>query len=388
MHEGGGGSVGGADNRRDQAQAATTYRSPPSATYETPRFQSVALCLTKVPVVSAAMGTVAGLPASRLAASHFTVMVANGNAQVLTAGPKVVERALGYSTTKQELGGPEMHETSGVVDNFAASEEDAIKQIRAFLSYMPQNIYELPPVTQPGPDRTPEELAQLNTLVPKSRRQTFDMRKALQLTFDRDSFFELGTTKFGQSQITGLARLQGYPVAVMANDCRILAGAMTVDGAQKVTRFIEMAHTFRLPLITFIDEPGFDIGLDAERAGTIRWGTRAVLTAQTAKIPWLVSLDSLFICTIQLTFAFLDQVLCVCSQALRCRRSRSFGPSWISHLLAVFRIRCSTSGIGRRRRFCQADRRGRGSGQDATGARGPILARPKSVSVGGGVFAA
>jgi acetyl-CoA carboxylase carboxyltransferase component len=296
MHEGGGGSVGGADNRRDQAQAANTYRSPPPAAYETPRFQSVAMCLTKVPVVSAAMGTVAGLPASRLAASHFTVMVANGNAQVLTAGPKVVERALGYSTTKQELGGPEMHDTSGVVDNFASSEEDAIKQIRAFLSYMPQNIYELPPVTQPGLDRTPAELAQLNILVPKSRRQTFDMRKALQLTFDRDSFFELGTVKFGQTQITGLARLQGHPVAVMANDCRILAGAMTVDGAQKVTRFIEMAHTFRLPLITFIDEPGFDIGLDAERAGTMRWGTKAVLTAQTAKIPWLVARSRLSLC--------------------------------------------------------------------------------------------
>lgn len=285
-HEGGGGSVGGADNRRDQA-ATQNYKSPPSAVFETPRFQSVAQCLTRVPVVSAAMGTVAGLPASRLAASHFTIMVANGNAQVLTAGPKVVERALGYSTTKFELGGVETHMASGVVDNFAKDEEDAIRQIRQFLSYLPQNIFELPPVIPAGPEPSPDQLAELNTIVPRSRRQTFDMRRVLNLVFDKDSFFEMGNTKFGETQITGLARLAGYPVCVMANDCKILAGAMTVDGAQKVTRFIEFAHLFRLPLITFVDEPGFDIGLEAERAGTIRWGTRAVLTAQNARIPWV-----------------------------------------------------------------------------------------------------
>ena len=247
---------------------------------------SVAECLTRVPVVSAAMGTVAGLPASRLAASHFTIMVANGNAQVITAGPKVVERALGYSVTKQELGGPEMHDLSGVVDNFAESEEAAILQIRKLLSYLPQNIFELPPVVQPPPERSEKELQELNSIVPKSRRQTFDMRRALQLVFDRDSFFEIGTTKFGQTLITGVARLGGYPLAVFANDCKFLAGAMTAEAAQKVTRLMEMAHTFRLPIVTFVDEPGFDIGLEAERAGTIRWGTKAVLTAQTSRVPW------------------------------------------------------------------------------------------------------
>ncbi|KAI9004379.1 carboxyl transferase domain-containing protein [Hyaloraphidium curvatum] len=286
LHEGGGGSVGGADNRRDQSNA-NQYRSPPSSAFEIPRFQSVAQVLSRVPVVSAAMGTVAGLPASRFAASHFCVMVANGNAQVITAGPKVVERALGYVTTKQELGGPAMHELSGVVDNFAGSEEDALRQIRRFLSFLPSNVFELPPRTAEVASRPPSELRELDSIVPRSRRQTFDMRRVLQLTFDENTFFEIGAgPKWGQTQITGLARLNGYPVAVMANDCRFLAGAMTADGAQKVTRFIEFAHQFRLPMISFVDEPGFDIGLDAERAGTIRWGTKAVLTAQNARIPW------------------------------------------------------------------------------------------------------
>ena len=289
LHEGGGGSVAGAGNRRDKSQPAAPAGDP---VFSRPRFESVAQCLASVPVATAALGPVAGLPASRLVASHFSVMVAH--AQVITAGPKVVERALGYAITKEELGGIGVHKSSGVVDNIVETEADAFKEIRTFLSYLPANVNQLPPVVVPCNDSRDRMEEELLSIVPSNRKQTFDIRKIFRLVFDKagdgecggTSFFEIGNTEYGQTQVTGFARINGQPVGVFGNDSRYFAGALTWDASLKLKRFIELCETFHLPIVSFVDEPGFMIGLAAESAGTIRHGTAAVLTAQSCSVPW------------------------------------------------------------------------------------------------------
>jgi acetyl-CoA carboxylase carboxyltransferase component len=131
-------------------------------------------------------------------------------------------------------------------------------------------------------DRTDEALLDI---IPRDRRQAFDMRRIIRSVFDQESFFEMGAG-YGRSQITGLAQLNGQPVGVWANNCKFLAGSMTADGAHKARRFMELCETFSLPIASLVDEPGFMIGSQAEREATIRHGTSAVLTAAMTTVPW------------------------------------------------------------------------------------------------------
>jgi acetyl-CoA carboxylase carboxyltransferase component len=240
--------------------------------------------MATVPVASAALGAVAGLPAGRLVSSHFSVM-SKSTAQILTAGPAVVERAMGEKKSKDELGGWKVHTKNGTVDNGAEDEAACIAEIRRFLSYMPDNIYQLAPVLpcDDPVDRCDEHLLEV---VPRNRRQAFDMRSIITSVVDRDSFFEMGRG-YGRSQITGLARLNGQTVGVWANDGRFLAGSMTADGAHKARRFMELCETFSFPIVSLVDEPGFMIGSQAERDATIRHGASAVLTAALTTVPWV-----------------------------------------------------------------------------------------------------
>ncbi len=271
--EGGGGSVRGSSGKRPSGDPV----------FSVPRFLSIAQVMGLVPVASAALGPVAGFPAARLAASHFSVM-SEATAQLLIAGPKVVERALGRTLTKEELGGASVHGKSGAVDNIAKDEAEALAQMRSFLSYLPQNVYaDLPvfDITDPA-DRREDALLDI---VPRNRRKAFNIRKVINVVLDDGSFFEM-TRTFGPGQVTGLARLCGQPVGILGNDCRYYAGAMTAEGSQKVRRFVDMCNTFRLPIISFVDEPGFMIGPDAEAAGTIRHGTAAVMAVVQSRVPW------------------------------------------------------------------------------------------------------
>jgi acetyl-CoA carboxylase carboxyltransferase component len=276
LHEGGGGSVAGAAGKGAGGPIGESVN-------HRPRFQSVAEALATVPVASAALGPVAGLPAARLVASHFSVMT-RLTAQILVAGPAVVERALGTAISKEALGGAEVHGRNGTVDNVAADEPAALAEIRRFLSYLPQNVWELAPTlaTDDPADRREEFLL---SAVPRERRRPFDMRKVLAAVLDKGSFFEVGRG-YGPGQITGLARLAGRSVGVIGNDCRFYAGAMTAAGARKVRRLIELCDTFHLPVLSFVDEPGFMIGAEAEAEATIRYGTAAVLAAAECTAPW------------------------------------------------------------------------------------------------------
>jgi len=200
------------------------------------------------------------------------------------AGPALVERALGERVSKEELGGAALHEKSGIVDAVARDERDAFAQIRHFLSYLPTNVWQAAPRADCSDPRDRAEPALLD-LVPRDRRKVYDARKLLRFVLDRDSLFELGRG-YGRPQITALARLGGQPVGVWANDPRFYAGAMTAAAARKVRRFVELCDTFHLPLVAFVDEPGFMIGRAAEQEATIRFGTEAIFAVVQATVPW------------------------------------------------------------------------------------------------------
>jgi acetyl-CoA carboxylase carboxyltransferase component len=205
-------------------------------------------------------------------------------AQVLVAGPAVVERALGESVTKEELGGAGVHAKSGVVDNVVEDEAEGFEAIRRFLSFLPTNVFENAPRAECVDDRERGE-ADLLSIVPRDRRKTYPMRRLLALVLDRGSFFEIAPD-YGRGQITGLARMNGQSVGVLANDGRFYAGAMTADGARKLRRFVDLCDAFHLPVLSFVDEPGFMIGTAAERAGTIRFGAEALFAVVQSTVPW------------------------------------------------------------------------------------------------------
>lgn len=239
--------------------------------------------LGEVPVVSAVLGTAAGGPAGRAILSHFSVMV-RGTSQIFAAGPPVVKRSLGQTIDKNDLGGAKVAvDTAGTIHNSAGSEEEAFEQIRRFLSYMPSNVWELPPVVETADpvDRCDEKLA---TIVPEKRTQAYSMHRLVQMVIDRDSGFEIRPT-YGKSVITMLARMGGRPVGIIANNPMVYGGAMDVHSARKQIHFMELCDTFHIPLIFFVDVPGFMVGLKAEQEGTLREGMRAVTVAGKLKVP-------------------------------------------------------------------------------------------------------
>tara|TARA_B100000767_G_scaffold275602_1_gene313652 strand:- start:10026 stop:11009 length:984 start_codon:yes stop_codon:yes gene_type:complete len=207
-------------------------------------------------------------------------------AQVLIGGPALVERALGVKMTKEELGGAEVHVRSGIVDNMAEDEHDALAQIQRFLSYLPSNVWQRT-LRKKNNDPIERMDQSLLTAVPRESNTGFDMRAIVNKIVDVESFFEI-SPYYGPSQICGLAALDGQPVGILANDCMHYAGAMTAEAAQKYRRFVEMCDTFHVPIVNFIDQPGFMIGPESEAAGTIRYGMAAVAAAAQSTMPWAV----------------------------------------------------------------------------------------------------
>jgi|TARA_B100000315_G_scaffold239549_1_gene258469 acetyl-CoA carboxylase carboxyltransferase component len=241
--------------------------------------------LTVAPVASAILGPAAGGLAPMPCLSHFSVMV-KGIGQVFPGGPPVVKAALNRDMDKNELGGYQIHtRISGVVNNAADTEREAFEQIRSFLSYLPDNVWELPPRTEPtdDPKRKDERLL---SIVPRNKRQRYDPYVILQGVFDEGSFFEI-SPDFGKSRITGLARSDGYAVGVMINNCMHLGGSMDVDAAEKSIRLIQLCDTFHLPLVFLMDEPGFYVGLESEKRAIERAGTRLVYATVMSKMPMI-----------------------------------------------------------------------------------------------------
>jgi acetyl-CoA carboxylase carboxyltransferase component len=246
--------------------------------------------LSQVPVVALGLGSVAGLGAARLAASHYSIMTRKS--AMFVAGPPVV-KALGQDLSKEELGGADIQTRAGAIDHAVDTEEEAFACARRFLSYLPSSVYELPP-TLPctdNPERTEEALM---NAVPRNRKQVYKMRPIIESVVDKGSFFEVAKN-FGKPIIVGLARLEGRAVLLLASDSFHYGGSWTADACQKVVRWVDFAETFHLPIVYLMDCPGFMIGLDAEKAATIRHGVRVMAAVNQTTVPW---------CTVILRNAF------------------------------------------------------------------------------------
>jgi acetyl-CoA carboxylase carboxyltransferase component len=238
--------------------------------------------LTEVPVLAAVLGPTAGVTAARAAISHFSVMTKQ--ACLFAGGPPLVRRALGQEISKEELGGWKVHaRASGLIHNLAEDDADAIGQLRTVLSYLPQNVWELPPVAvaDDPPDRSCDLLLEL---MPESRRRGYEVKPILREVVDRGSFFEIGGG-WGRSLVTGLGRIAGLVVGVLGNNPKFLGGAMDAAAADKQVRFLDMCSTFHIPIVYFVDVPGFMIGPQAEREATLRHGARAMGALFTCESP-------------------------------------------------------------------------------------------------------
>jgi len=274
---GGGGSV------RTLEQIGATYIPA------VPGWGDVVENLDTVPVVALALGPTAGLGAARVVASHYSIMV-KGLSQIFAAGPAVVD-GLGESykgpedhqQAKEDLGGSGIHTRNGVVDDEVASEAEAFARARHFLSFMPEYAGQLARRTECDDPADRREEALLS-LVPRDPKQVYSMRHCLDHVFDKGSVFEIGRM-WGRACITALARLDGWPVAVLASDPSYLGGSWEAKTSEKVERFVKLADRFRLPIVHLVDNPGFMIGREAEMAGTIRYGVQAMNAVYRASVP-------------------------------------------------------------------------------------------------------
>jgi acetyl-CoA carboxylase carboxyltransferase component len=235
-----------------------------------------------IPRVALGLGSVAGLGAAHLAAAHYSVMIKD-KAAMFVAGPPVVAR-LGQKLTKNELGGWEIQLKAGGVDDAVDTEDEAFACARRFLSYLPSSVDDVPP-RGPQTDDPQRREEWLSNAIPRNPRKPYKMRAIVEAVVDRGSFFEMSAL-YGRAIITGFARLDGWPVALMASDPFFYGGAWTADTCQKVERFVDLARTFHLPVVYLVDCPGFLIGLEAEKTGTIKQGVRAMSAIWQSAVPW------------------------------------------------------------------------------------------------------
>jgi acetyl-CoA carboxylase carboxyltransferase component len=171
-----------------------------------------------------------------------------------------------------------------VVDDVVDSEEEAFERTRRLLSYLPSSVHDLPPrgpVTDDPERRDPWLIG----AVPRDRRKVYKSRPIIESLVDDGSFLEIGRG-WGRSAVTGLARLDGWPVAILGSDPYFYGGGITADAAEKITRFVDLADTFHLPVVHLVDQPGFVIGVEHEHAATIRSGARALAAIYQASVPW------------------------------------------------------------------------------------------------------
>jgi len=246
-------------------------------------WSSSAESLATIPIIQAALGSLAGGHPVGLALSHFSIMTKRTSLLVVS-GPALVKQALGIDIKSTELGDYKVHAyQSGLVDNVAEDEEDAFSQIKHFLSYLPQNVWQQPPRIETGddPKRCDEELL---SIIPRDPMKQYDIRQLINHVVDKDSVFERQPF-YGREAVTILARINGYPVAILANDVKWFGGALTHKGVDKMIRFVDIADTFHLPIVYLMDCRGFMIGPQAEKEGIERWGARLAATFSQTTVP-------------------------------------------------------------------------------------------------------
>src|SRR6201986_2175346 len=237
-----------------------------------------AQCSGRVPTAGAVLGSSAGHGALVAPVCDFRIMSEQG--AIFTAGPPVVKESTGEDISKEDLGGPGVAPASGVIHNVGQDDETVLDDIRRYLSYFPSSAWSYPSplpddeATQPRP--TPE----LIEIVSRDNRRVYDMRSVLDVIFDQPDWFEV-QPRFGKAIICALARLGGHPVAVVANQPKVLAGSIDADAADQAAHFIMVADSSHLPIVFLADTPGMLPGSRSERSGVLRAGAR-MFAAQTS----------------------------------------------------------------------------------------------------------
>ena len=250
---------------------------------EIPGWEIMVDNMANVPVVALGLGPVAGLGAGRQVMAHYSLLV-EGVSQMFVAGPPVVAAA-GEIRTKETLGGAHIHAANGAIDDRVDSEAEAFARLRRFLSYLPGSVDELP-ARGPVKDKRRKGEDWLASAVPRDGRKLYPIRPIVETIVDSDSWFEIGR-EWGLGVVTGCARIDGCPVAIIASNPEALGGLWTAATARKVERHVDLADTFHLPVVHLVDNPGFLIGRRAEDEGTIRWGSRALAAIYQASVPWV-----------------------------------------------------------------------------------------------------
>src|ERR1700754_3528934 len=237
-----------------------------------------AQCSGRVPTVGAVLGPSAGHGALVAPVCDFRIMSEQG--AIFTAGPPVVKESTGEDISKEDLGGPGVALASGVIHNVGEDDETVLDDIRRYLSYFPSSAWSYP---SPRPDdetTQPRPTPELIEIVSRDNRRVYDMRSVLDVIFDQPDWFEV-QPRFGKAIICALAHLGGHPVAVVANQPKVLAGSIDADAADKAAHFIMVADSFHLPIVFLADNPGMLPGSRSEKSGVLRSGAR-MFAAQTA----------------------------------------------------------------------------------------------------------
>ncbi|MCI0476822.1 MAG: acyl-CoA carboxylase subunit beta [Anaerolineales bacterium] len=236
-----------------------------------------------IPQISVIMGPCAGGAVYSPALMDFIVMTRRASYMFIT-GPEVIKAVTGEDVTMQDLGGTMVHNAkSGVAHLVAEDERAALELVKLLLSYLPQNNTEDPPQVEPydPADRMDE---QLNSIIPEDENEPYDAREMLDLIFDRRSFTEVHPY-YSRNAIVGFARLDGYSVGVVANQPSHLAGVLDIDSSDKIARFVRICDAFNIPIVTFVDTPGYLPGVDQEHYGIIRHGAKVIYAYCEATVP-------------------------------------------------------------------------------------------------------
>src|SRR5256714_7628847 len=242
-------------------------------------------CSGVIPEMSLIMGPCAGGAVYSPAMTDFIFMVKETSHMFIT-GPDVIKTVTGEEPTFEELGGAMTHNSKSGVAHFAADSEDqCLEDVRYLMSFLPLNNLEMPPRVEPydDPDRADETL---DTIVPDDPSKPYAMREVISRIVDDGEFFEVHA-HYSQNIVVGLARLDGYPVGVVGNQPRHLAGVLDIDSSVKGARFVRFCDAFNIPLITFTDVPGFLPGTSQEWGGIIRHGAKLLYAFTEATVPKL-----------------------------------------------------------------------------------------------------
>jgi methylmalonyl-CoA decarboxylase subunit alpha len=238
-----------------------------------------------IPQISVIMGPCAGGAVYSPAMTDFILMVKN-TAHMFITGPQVIKTVTGEETTFEELGGAVTHNSKSGNAHFACeSDEDAIEHVKMLLSFIPNNNLEDPPLEYSGDD--PARLCpELDTIIPDNAKTGYDMKDVIKSVFDNGDFFEIHEL-FAENALIGMARLNGRSVGLIANQPMVLSGCLDIDASDKIARFIRFCDAFNLPLITFVDVPGYLPGCDQEWNGIIRHGAKLLWSYSEATVPKL-----------------------------------------------------------------------------------------------------